>query len=302
MSNDIDNEYFDSYFDLNVHEVMLKDQPRTLSYKNAIELNSIDFKDKIVLDVGAGTGILSMFAAKAGAKKVYAVEGSFMATYCQKLVESNGFGSVIKVVDKIMENVTIKDIEEGQVDIIISEWMGFYLFHESMLESVLDARDRWLRPGGIIFPSRADLLMSPINLDRFMQKRLGFWKDVYGFNFTDLIEPALESLSEKPLTEYFDKDQLVSTPKILKSMDFNIIKKEELRELIFKDLEFKIPENSPVNVHGFCIWFICYFDGTKTTVSLSTAPGDPKTHWKQTTILLPQTIPLNGGETIPLKL
>ena len=65
-----DTEYFSSYEDLSIHELMLKDRPRTLAYKNAIEKNLDLIKDQVVIDVGAGTGILSMFAAKAGAKKV----------------------------------------------------------------------------------------------------------------------------------------------------------------------------------------------------------------------------------------
>lgn len=52
---------------------MLKDEVRTLTYRNSMYHNKHIFKDKIVLDVGSGTGILSMFAAKAGAKHVYGV-------------------------------------------------------------------------------------------------------------------------------------------------------------------------------------------------------------------------------------
>ena len=70
-SNDV---YFSSYEDLSVHELMIKDKPRTLAYKNYIEKNAALFKDKIVIDVGAGSGILSLFAAKAGAKKVSALK------------------------------------------------------------------------------------------------------------------------------------------------------------------------------------------------------------------------------------
>ena len=62
--------YLSSYADISIHELMLKDRPRTLAYKNFIDTHQHLFKDKIVMDVGAGTGILSMFAAKAGAKKV----------------------------------------------------------------------------------------------------------------------------------------------------------------------------------------------------------------------------------------
>ena len=68
-ADDVD-EYFTSYADLGVHELMLKDKARTLAYKSFIEGNPDLFRNKIVLDVGAGTGILSLFAARAGAKQV----------------------------------------------------------------------------------------------------------------------------------------------------------------------------------------------------------------------------------------
>ena len=62
--------YFDSYARFNIHEEMLKDEVRTLTYRKAVLYNEHLFKDKVVLDVGCGTGILSMFCAKAGAAKV----------------------------------------------------------------------------------------------------------------------------------------------------------------------------------------------------------------------------------------
>ncbi|VDN34377.1 unnamed protein product, partial [Cylicostephanus goldi] len=64
--------YFDSYAHFGIHEEMLKDEVRTVTYRNSIYHNKHLFKDKIVMDVGSGTGILSMFAARAGAKKVFA--------------------------------------------------------------------------------------------------------------------------------------------------------------------------------------------------------------------------------------
>ena len=56
-----------------LHQEMIKDEVRTTTYRNAMYYNRHLFHDKVVLDVGCGTGILSMFAAKAGAKHVYAV-------------------------------------------------------------------------------------------------------------------------------------------------------------------------------------------------------------------------------------
>ncbi|KAM9966370.1 hypothetical protein ACTFIR_006581 [Dictyostelium discoideum] len=301
LNNIVDDEYFKSYFNLNVHEVMLKDKPRTLAYKNAIELNSIDFQDKVVIDVGSGTGILSMFAAKAGAKRVYAIEGSLMAGYCSQLVQHNKLDSIIKVVHKRMEEIT-DEIEDEKVDIIISEWMGFYLFHESMLNSVLYARDRYLKDNGIMFPSRADIFLAPVNMNKLMDKKINFWNDVYGFDFSILSEPALQELPA-PYVEYLEKDQLVLKENKVLSVNFNTITCEELEDIIIDNIDFKFPENiKPKTIHGFGIWFICYFDGSKGTVELSTAPGDPETHWKQTTILLPSGIDLEGGETMTCRL
>ena len=66
-----ESAYFTSYEALGIHELMLKDEPRTRAYQVFMESHSDCFKDKIVIDVGAGSGILSLFAARAGAKKVH---------------------------------------------------------------------------------------------------------------------------------------------------------------------------------------------------------------------------------------
>ncbi|KAG8142696.1 hypothetical protein E2320_005895 [Naja naja] len=81
--------YFDSYAHFGIHEEMLKDEVRTLTYRNSMYHNKHVFKEKIVLDVGSGTGILSMFAAKAGAKKVYGIECSSISDYSEKIIKSN---------------------------------------------------------------------------------------------------------------------------------------------------------------------------------------------------------------------
>jgi protein arginine N-methyltransferase 1 len=83
------DRYFRSYESLHQHEVMLRDHTRTLSYMEAIRRCEAEFKDKVVMDVGAGTGILSLFAAKAGAKKVYAIEPSRTEELAKKIIEEN---------------------------------------------------------------------------------------------------------------------------------------------------------------------------------------------------------------------
>jgi protein arginine N-methyltransferase 1 len=108
---------------------MLKDEVRTVSYMNSIYQNRHLFKDKVVLDVGCGTGILCMFAAKAGAKLVIGVDMSNIIDQAKEIVKDNGFEGKIVLVKGKMEEVKLP-VEK--VDIIISEWMGYCLLYETM--------------------------------------------------------------------------------------------------------------------------------------------------------------------------
>lgn len=83
--------YFDSYAHFGIHEEMLKDEVRTMTYRNSMYHNTHLFKDKVVMDIGCGTGILCMFAAKAGAKRVIGIECSSIIEHAEKIVKANGF-------------------------------------------------------------------------------------------------------------------------------------------------------------------------------------------------------------------
>ena len=97
--------YYGSYSHFYIHEEMLKDTVRTTTYQRSIEENKNDFKDKIVLDIGAGTGILSIFAARSGAKHVYAVENAEIALFAKEIINKNNLGSKITVVKGKMEEI-----------------------------------------------------------------------------------------------------------------------------------------------------------------------------------------------------
>lgn len=152
--------YYGSYSHFHIHEEMLKDTTRTRTYRAAIENNPQDFKDKIVLDIGAGTGILSIFAARAGAKHVYAIENAEIAHFAREIVKRNGLESKITVIKGKMEEIVLP---VPKVDIIISEWMGYMLFYESMLDCVLWARDKYLcKENGKMLPDRCTVHLAAI--------------------------------------------------------------------------------------------------------------------------------------------
>ncbi len=273
-------EYFDSYGDIEVHRLMLKDAPRTNAYKEAFEVLAEEVRGKVVLDVGAGSGILSLFAAKCGAARVYAVEASAIAAHTAELVKENGYESVITVIKGKVEDIELPE----KVDFIVSEWMGFYLLHESMLGSVLAARDKFLKPDGIILPRKTSLWASPINLERYCNERFLFWTDVYGFSMNTFISAEAEAMLRSPVITHVDEDMLLSDPQLVKEIDCLTVKPEEV-EGFRADLKFLAKKEGIC--HGFCFWFDCHFE---KGVVLSTAPSSPQTHWKQATVMLPEML------------
>lgn len=285
------DQYFKSYEELDVHQLMLSDKARTLAYKNAIMNSKHVFKDKVVMDVGAGTGILSIFCAQAGAKMVYAIEASDLVKLAEEVTVENKLNDTITVIHSKVEDIDPHKVEK--VDIIISEWMGFYLVHEGMLDSVLFARDNFLNEDGILFPSIAKLYASPCQLPLMYN----FWDNVYGVSMKCIGKEYREAKSMKPEVLLVDEKDLLSEGKLLAWLDLQCIDVQELNHLGGE--EYVSVCNKDGRYQGICIWFAVEFpDGSQ----LSTGPSDEATHWKQTAIVLPNDIEVGKGEPLAYKL
>ncbi|RSH94015.1 hypothetical protein EHS25_006668 [Saitozyma podzolica] len=303
--------YADSYAHFGIHEEMLKDQVRTNSYRNAIMQNSHLFKGKVVLDVGilvvlhsypglggdmtgtasvgCGTGILSMFASKAGAKLVIGIDMSNILDQAEKIVRANGFTQdQIVLVKGKLEDV---ELPEKKVDIIISEWMGYFLLYESMLDTVLLARDKYLvSPDGLLFPDKATIFLAAIEDQEYKEEKINFWDDVYGFDYSCIKDIALR----EPLVDCVELRSVVSHPCAIKHIDIRTVQKE--------DLAFKVPFELKATrndyVHAFLGWFDISFSCCHKPVNFSTGPQAKYTHWKQTVFYTPETLTVSEGETI----
>ena len=275
------DEYFESYQNLKSHDIMLKDGARLSFYKQFCEaLDSKFVRGKVLLDLGCGTGILALIAAKNGASKVYAVEGSKISLLAEKVVKSNQFANVSVIRGKI-EEITLPE----KVDVIISEWMGFYLVHEAMLQSVLYARDKFLKPGGILFPERSTLFAAPVTLPDYLENHFSYYDAFGSFNFEDLKSLLWQERLKSPLCEIVPKTATLSKPVSIINWDLYHIKVEETKCL---NQVIKFPVTSPGIVHGVALWFSVGFNSEDFNLELKTGPTDPSTHWKQTIVFLPQ--------------
>ncbi|KAI4545957.1 hypothetical protein MG293_002512 [Ovis ammon polii] len=279
--------YFDSYAHFGIHEEMLKDEVRTLTYRNSMYHNKHVFKDKVVLDVGSGTGILSMFAAKAGAKKVFGIECSSISDYSEKIIKANHLDNIITIFKGKVEEV---ELPVEKVDIIISEWMGYCLFYESMLATVIFARDKWLKPGGLMFPDRAALYVVAIEDRQYKDFKIHWWENVYGFDMTCIRDVAMK----EPLVDIVDPKQVVTNACLIKEVDIYTVKTEELS--FTSAFCLQVQRND--YVHALVTYFNIEFTKCHKKMGFSTAPDAPYTHWKQTVFYLEDYLTVRRGEEI----
>ncbi|CAN0427834.1 unnamed protein product, partial [Discosporangium mesarthrocarpum] len=122
--------------------------------------------------------------------QVIGIECSSIVDQATKIVKANGYEGTITLIKSKCEDV---DVLPGvdKVDIIISEWMGYFLLYESMLDTVIYARDRWLKEGGLMLPDEAVLMVGAIEDEQYKKEKIDFWDEVYGFNMSVIKEIAL---------------------------------------------------------------------------------------------------------------
>lgn len=310
-----DDQYFEAYNALSVHELMLKDAPRMDFYKSV--LVESELKNKVVVDVGAGSGVLSCWAAKYGANHVFAIEASSLSEILPSVFLTNNVQDKVSIipfsVDKLVTNGVntfihdfpfIKNHPDG-ISLVVSEWMGFYLFHEGMLEAVLKARDFFREVNkalGVtsdlqLIPSQGQLYAAPISLDPMREKYRKEWENIYGLNFSSLGLLALEEKIElsSPLIDTIPDSCLLHDGHEAWKFNFSTISSSQLENLssscVFhfssssRFKEYLLRNRSKhVAMDGIVIWFSVSY---KRHV-LDTSPFSPPTHWKQTAILLPK--------------
>lgn len=249
-----DSHYFTSYASHDIHQVMISDKVRTLSYAKFIlsPHNAHLFRGKTIMDVGCGSGILSLFAARAGAKEVIAIDASDVADRAKENIKVNGMEGIITVYKGKVEDLQEQLHQyKGKVDVIISEWMGYFLLYESMLPSVLYARDEYLREGGLLTPSHTRMLLAAVEEGSVISNRLLFWDNIHGFS----MQAMKTGLVDEVWTDTLDANQIVT--------DVQTIFELPLQTMTAKQPSFVAPFSLRVDkatsIRAFVSWFDTWF-------------------------------------------
>ncbi|KAF2228624.1 S-adenosyl-L-methionine-dependent methyltransferase [Viridothelium virens] len=287
-SKDPDAFYFESYAYNTIHQTMLQDSVRTDAYRDFIYTNKHLFAGKTVLDLGCGTGILSLFCFRAGAARVLAVDNSDIIDRARAIVHANGVGGVVSCLRGRIEEVVLP---VQKVDVIVSEWMGYCLLYEAMLDSVLWARDRYLKDGGLMVPSQCTLRVAPVADPEWVGANVTFWRDVYGFEMGEM----MEGVHEDVVVRRVEPEVVVGRSQAFKLLELRTIRKEDLT--FMENFEVELDRDIDA-LDGWAIWFDTFFltspyeaidgearaekwgsrvDGSN---AFTTGPDGRETHWQ----------------------
>ena len=263
------------------HRSMISDHTRTFSFRDAI--NEVVGRDSIVVDLGSGTGILALFAAKAGAARVYAIERTGMINVARRIAVRNKISNIIWLHDDS------SDVELPEpCTVLLSECLGYFALQENMITDLLHFRDRWLIPDGALIPQQVMLSLAPVESAQAYDN-VDFWSAAgrdYGIDFEDLRRIGANSTYR----HRFEQSELLAEP----------ASAAELNLRSARDANVSIASQFFINRPGILHGVVGYFSARLSdSVFLDTKPGS-LTHWQQE--FFPSSMPyrVEAGQRVDL--
>jgi len=257
---------------------MLEDPVRMAAFRDAIF--SVVKKGDIVIDLGSGSGILAIWAAQAGAKKVYAIEETDVADITIEMISANGFDHIIEVLKANSQEVTLPE----PADVLIAEIVGHFFFEEGIIEYVADVRDRLLKPNARIIPSCGEIFVAPVELGNNF-KEISFWKDWEGLDMTPFAQKAVNTAYIETICE----SQIIGLPISLFNLNASTWEPGPLQSA------GEIAVNRDGMIDAVAGWFTLDLG---TGLLLKTGPFDLLTHWKQCIFPLARPYQVQNGDKL----
>ena len=253
MSFDFDNT--------ELHGVLVSDTIRNERYRRSI-FETVK-KGDIVVDIGAGTGILSFFAYQAGAARVYAIERTKIINIAKSIARANGLEEQIVFINQDSHHTELP----AKADVIISELISKFGIGQNVVDVIADAQRRFLKPSGKILPSRLEMHIVPIE-DAAFYGTIDVWpSDFYNLDFSLVRKIALNEV----YGNRFDKKAFLCSPKPLHTINFT---KTPEKSVLNEQVSFQIEKAG--TLHGFCGWFNAQLS---ENIWLTNEPPSPVLSW-----------------------
>jgi hypothetical protein len=257
-----------SYRDVVTHKLMLQDVVRTTGYLEGIR-HAVK-PGAHVIDFGAGTGVLSIFAMRCGAARVDAIERTSIVEQAKRIALLSGCPEI-----RFHHGDQSSFVTDGPVDVIVSEWMGHFLFFESMLEPLIALRKRWLKPDGVMVPERFTMTAALV-VDEGMYEDAAFLEfKPYGIDFGPIADIPLRQSCLADIEEH----QLAEPYVELGELDMRTI--EQTPEQLSGTMQVE----RELVTFGITAWFEAQIAGD---IHFGTGPHQPQTHWRQIYFPLPE--------------
>ena len=276
------------YAEIEVHRTMICDRVRTDAFRRAHRLGCAPRRRRSRRRCRQRHPQRLRGTGGRGAR-VYAVERTAVASLAQQLAVENGVGEIVEVIyDDVM------DIElPERVDVIVSEWLGGFGIDEGMLVPVIAARDRWLKPGGIMVPRSVTAWVALVH-DRHLAKTMAFLRDTpYGLRFDDLVDKTVNEISYSGSFRHLAASDKRSDASRLWTTDASRIPFEQAQAP--HQAEARLAVRTRGTANALVLWFSTEL---ASGISLSIGPGAPPTHWGMTTAPLYVPIELTPGMSV----
>jgi protein arginine N-methyltransferase 1 len=266
------------------HRTLIADRVRNDALQRALTA-VIKKGQTTVADIGAGTGLIGLMAARLGAREVFLYEVAEVAGVAAKVLKANRARNchLIPCHSTEMQN-------PPKVDVVVSETLGNYPFEEHIIETLNDARRRFLKPGGTIIPRSLAQFIAPVIADR-IHRELCAW-DECGF---DLSAPKTMSLNNIYVRTFAPKELLEAgaSAEVWDKIDFAVANRTGRKGTVRWRLD------RPTTIFGFATWWTAEL---APGITLSTAPASTRTHWEQLYFPLMQPLDMKAGEMLAVAL
>lgn len=277
------------------HARMLHDDRRTGDYIAA--LREAVRPEDIVLDIGTGSGVLAIAAARAGARHVYAVEASDIADVAERVFADNAVQDQVTLIRGWSREIELPE----PADLLVAEVIGNEPFEEEILETTLDARRRLLKPGGRLIPHTLELVARPLLIPdaEARQRTIGRqalerWRKLYGIEFRPLLDAALAG----PVNNPTEAEALARWPSVGPPVPLATVELAHYRRPTV-DASAELAVATPTRVNAIAVTFRAHLHGT---IVHTLDPWTwPSSSWATSVWVLPDAVRVGPLETLRVR-